>query len=73
MPKTTREIAIKLADKPSETSQLKLEFNYAIASQQDIKNKDSKMTSYAKENVFRLVVPVHRMEEGEKVQVQNVN
>ena len=32
MPKTTREIAIKLADKPSETSQLKLEFNYAIAS-----------------------------------------
>ena len=32
MPNTTREIAIKLADKPTETSALKLEFNYALAS-----------------------------------------
>lgn len=37
-----------------------MEFNYALARQEDIQNKDSKMIGYAKEDIFRLVVPVHR-------------
>lgn len=49
---------IKLADKPSTTSPLKLEFNYAVASEEDLKNKDSKMTSVPKENVFKTIITV---------------
>jgi hypothetical protein len=54
-----------LADKPSETSTLKLEFNYALAHEEDIANKDSKMTSYPKESIFRVVVPVKKQDSSE--------
>ncbi len=59
-PHSTREIAIKLADKPSETNQLKLEFNYAIPNEEDIKNKDSKMNSISKENIFKTIITIER-------------
>jgi hypothetical protein len=60
VPHSIREIAIRLADKPSTSSQLKLEFNYALAHQEDLQNKDSKMVGYGKDEIFRLVVPVNR-------------
>lgn len=47
-PHSIKEIQIKLAEKPSETTPLKLEFNYAIPTEEDIQNKDSKMVSYNK-------------------------
>lgn len=63
MSNSTREIAIKLADKPTETSALKLEFNYAIASEEDIANKDSKMTSYSKESIYKRVITIERKDD----------
>ena len=66
LPNSIKEIAVKLAEKPSETSQLKLEFNYAIVTAEDLANKDSKMNGYPKDQVSRVVVAVHRLdvEEG---------
>lgn len=71
LPGTTRDIAIKLADKPSESSQLKLEFNYAIPSEDDIRNKDSKMNSISKENIFKTVILVERNDDPQTLEANS--
>lgn len=59
-PGTTKEIVIKLAEKPSETTPLRLEFNYAIPTEEEIRINDSKMNSYGKDAVFRKIVTITR-------------
>lgn len=59
-PGTTKEIVIKLAEKPSETTPLRLEFNYAIPTEEEIRINDSKMNSYGKDAVFRKIITITR-------------
>ena len=59
-PGTTKEIVIKLAEKPSESTPLRLEFNYAIPTEEEIRINDSKMNSYGKDAVFRKIITITR-------------
>jgi hypothetical protein len=59
-PGVTKEIIIKLADKPSETTPLRLEFNYAIPSEEEIRINDSKMNSYGRDGVYRKIITITR-------------
>ena len=59
-PNTTKEIVIKLAEKPSDTTPLRLEFNYAIPTEEEIRINDSKMNSYGKDAVFRKIITITR-------------
>lgn len=59
-PNSIKEITMKLAEKPSESTSLKLEINYAIPSEEEIRVNDSKMNSYGRDSVFRKIITVNR-------------
>lgn len=59
-PNSVKEIIIRLADKPSESTPLRLELNYAIPTEEEIRINDSKMNSYGRDAVFRKVVTINR-------------
>lgn len=59
-PNSRKEISIKLADKPHETNPLKLELNYTIPTDEDLRNNDSKMNSYPKEAIFKRIITIKR-------------
>jgi hypothetical protein len=46
--------------KPAENQQLKLEVNYAVASEMDLQNNDSKMMNTPKENIQKKVFIIKR-------------
>jgi len=57
---SSKDIFIKLAEKPSETTPLKLEINYAIPSEEELRINDSKMASYGRDAIFRKVITIQR-------------
>ena len=59
-PDSFKDIVIKLAEKPSETTPLKLEINYAIPSEEELRINDSKMASYGRDAIFRKVITIQR-------------
>lgn len=59
-PESTKTIVIKLAEKPSDTTPLRLELNYVIPTEEEIRTNDSKMNSYGRDAVFRRVITIHR-------------
>ena len=59
-PDTSKDIVIKLTEKPAETIPFKLEINYVIPTEEELRINDSKMTSYGKDEVFRKVITIKR-------------
>lgn len=70
---SSKEIVIKLAEKPSETTPLKLQLNYAIPSEEEIRLNDSKMNSYTRDNVFKKIVTVLRDDSANPVSPATVS
>jgi hypothetical protein len=59
-PNSVKEIVIRLAEKPSESTPLRLELNYVIPTEEEIRINDSKMNSYGRDAVFRRIVTISR-------------
>lgn len=59
-PNSVKEIVIRLAEKPSESTPLRLELNYVIPTEEEIRINDSKMNSYGRDAVFRRVITINR-------------
>lgn len=59
-PNSVKDIIIKLAEKPSETTPLRLELNYAVPSEEEIKLNDSKMASYGRDAIYRRIITINR-------------
>jgi hypothetical protein len=59
-PNSVKDIVIRLAEKPAESTALRLELNYAIPTEEEIRINDSKMNSYGRDAVFRRVITIIR-------------
>lgn len=59
-PNSVKEIVIRLAEKPSESTPLRLELNYVIPTEEEIRINDSKMNSYGRDAVFRRIITINR-------------
>lgn len=59
-PHSTIHINMKLADRPSEKQALKLEINYAIPSEEELKQQDSRMANTAKDMLVKRVLTINR-------------
>ena len=70
---SAKEIIIRLAEKPSESTPLRLELNYAVPSEEEIRINDSKMNSYGRDAVFRKVVTISRDDSAKPQTVSTSN
>jgi hypothetical protein len=59
-PNSVKDIVIKLAEKPSESTPLRLELNYAVPSEDEIRTNDSRMNSYGRDAIFRRIITIAR-------------